>query len=147
MKLTVVESPLRGAVPASCPTWLAPLVERIERERNRHYAFECMRAELRCGRAPYASHVLFDQPGLLDDATPKERALGMDVGQAWSAVGHERIFFGDRGLSSGMRYGSTKAREIGQAQGNAMIAQYQPLSTWRCVLAVVLRWMLARCYR
>lgn len=147
MRLVVVESPLKGIVPASIPSWLAPFIERVERERNRHYAFACIRRELENGRAPYASHALFDQPGLLDDASPGEREMGIQAGQDWSAAGDYRLVFQDRGTSTGMQYGIMRAREHNQDFFCRKLLGYRPLSTWRCVLAVVLRWMLAKAYR
>lgn len=146
MRLVVCESPLKGSPPENCPAFLRPLAERVLRERNRHYAMACVREELERGRAPFASHVFFDQPGLLDDANPRHRKLGMDTGQAWSRKGDLRAFFGNRGLSSGMRLGSTMAREQGQEQTSALLKGYRPLALWRCVIAVVLRWMLGVTY-
>jgi hypothetical protein len=148
MKLTVVESPLRGIPPERCPAFLRPFVERVLRERNRHFAFRCVRAEIDRGRAPFASHVFFDQPGLLDDANPKQRTAGMAIGQAWSAVDQCRVrkFYLNRGHSSGMEFGKTKAREFCQVIHPLHLVDYRPLALWRCVLAVVLRSLLGGVY-
>src|SRR5574343_305969 len=67
MKLVVIESPLAG-----------------DRERNRAYARACMRDSIRRGEAPLASHLLYDQPGLLDDNDPAARILGIQAGFAWA---------------------------------------------------------------
>jgi len=148
MKLVVIESPLCGRPPERCPTFLRPLVERVLRERNRHFAFACMRFELAKGNAPYASHVTFDQPGLLEDSKPEQRALGIAVGQAWSAVGNSRSFFETRGMSGGMLLGEANAKAAGQARHYWFhVDGYRPLALWRCALAAVLRWMLAGVYR
>lgn len=105
MKLVVVESPLRGQVPPRCPRALAPFVERALRFRNHIYALACMRDSLARGEAPYASHVLFDQPGLLDDADPEQRELGMYAGFAWGDAADLRAVYCDHGISSGMQRG------------------------------------------
>jgi hypothetical protein len=73
-----------------------------------------MRDSLERGEAPYASHLLFDQPGLLDDADAAQRSLGMNAGFAWGAAGEERAFYTDRGVSSGMERGAQEAERLGQ---------------------------------
>lgn len=113
MRLVVIESPLRGAVPRWCPTWLAPVIERVGRWRNRAYARACMRDSLARGEAPYASHVLFDQPGLLDDARASERVVGMNAGRCWGTMAEVRAVYCDFGISDGMRWGVATA-PIGQ---------------------------------
>lgn len=103
--LVVVESPLRGHVPAWVPLAAAPWVERFNRWRNRRYALACMRDALARGEAPYASHVLFDQRGLLDDAAPEQRAAGINAGLAWGRAARVRAVYCDRGLTDGMYMG------------------------------------------
>lgn len=96
-KLVVIESPLRG-----------------DYVKNREYAKKCMLDSLRRGEAPYASHLLFDQPGLLDDTNPEERELGMLAGFAWGEVGVLRAFYTDLGMSGGMIRGAEEAKRLGQ---------------------------------
>ena len=82
----VVESPYAGDVAA-----------------NIEYARQCMNYCLRNGLAPYASHLLYTQDGVLDDSIPEERALGINAGLAWKhASGCKTLFFIDLGWSSGM---------------------------------------------
>jgi hypothetical protein len=109
MRLVVIESPLRGRVPSWVPLQLAPQVERFHRWLNRHYAKQCMLDSLRRGEAPYASHVLFDQPGLLDDANPDQRTTGLRAGIYWGRVAEARAVYCDRGISDGMRAGIASA--------------------------------------
>lgn len=47
---------------------------------NVEYARACVRDSVLRGEAPIASHLLFTQPGILDDAKPEERQLGIDAG-------------------------------------------------------------------
>jgi hypothetical protein len=129
--LVIVESPLRGRVsawvshlthrvanalllPASVQRFVHDVLERRGRRRNRAYALACMRDCLERGEAPYASHLLFDHPGLLDDANPQHRKLGMEAGFCWGRVGACRVFYLDLGMSSGMRDGLSEAVRLKQ---------------------------------
>jgi hypothetical protein len=100
MKRVVIESPLA-----------APTLEG--RERNKRYARLCMLDSLRRGEAPYASHLQFDQPGLLDDAKPDERELGIQAGFAWGEVAELVVVYTDLGVSSGMVRGVARALAAG----------------------------------
>lgn len=115
MNLVIIESPLKGAVPSWAPRWLAPTFERIGRWRNKRCARACMRDSLARGEAPYASHLLYDQRGILNDADDAQRVLGMNAGSAWSRVGATRAFYVDRGFSGGMMRGRAEAEAFRQA--------------------------------
>ena len=127
MRLVVIESPLRGRVPGWCPRWLAPLVERIARARNRAYAKRCMLDALSRGEAPYASHLLFDQRGLLDDANHEQRLAGIEAGFAWGHKAQLRAVYCDRGISYGMKLGMQQ-RPAGQL---LEFRQLRPRRQWR----------------
>ena len=71
--------------------------------RNTAYARAAMADCLRRGEAPIASHLLYTQPGVLDDLVPEERRLGIDAGLAWGRVADAAVFYVDLGLSPGMR--------------------------------------------
>jgi hypothetical protein len=112
--LVSVESPCRGRVPEWVRwAWLASLWERFDRWRNMRYACACVRDSLARGESPYASHVLFDRRGLLDDADPNERCSGMTCGLAWSSRASVFAFYVDRGWSSGMARAHLAAIEAG----------------------------------
>jgi hypothetical protein len=96
MKLVILESPYAGDVAA-----------------NVEYARACVRDSLARGEAPIASHLLYTQPGILDDAKPDERQWGIDAGLAWKAVAHASVVYVDRGISRGMEYGMAIAKEAG----------------------------------
>ncbi len=86
MKLVIVESPYAGDV-----------------AKNLAYVRACMRDCLLRGEAPYASHALYTQLGVLDDTVHEERRLGMEAGFEWSRVeGVTRVFYLDLGRSRGM---------------------------------------------
>lgn len=97
MLRVVIESPLG-----------APTRELIE--ENKAYAKLCVLDSLRRGEAPYASHLLFSQSGLLDDQLPAERRLGMEVGFAWGREAQLVAIYVDRGISRGMQEGIDRAR-------------------------------------
>jgi hypothetical protein len=80
-------------------------------ERNVNYARLCVKHSLSLGEAPIASHLLYTQPGILDDSIPDERALGIDAGLAWKSVADKQVFYADYGMSKGMEYGMAYAKE------------------------------------
>lgn len=85
MKLVVIESPYAGDV-----------------ARNETYARMCLADSLARGEAPIASHLLYTQPGVLNDLVPGERRLGIDAGLAWGAKADIAVFYLDLGVSPGM---------------------------------------------
>jgi hypothetical protein len=52
--------------------------------------------------SPIASHLLFTQPGILDDDKPDERKLGIAAGLAWLPVAEAMVVYTDYGESAGM---------------------------------------------
>lgn len=85
MKLVIIESPYAGDV-----------------EANVAYARRALADSLSRGEAPIASHLLYTQPDVLDDAVPAQRALGIAAGLAWRTVGDYAVFYIGRGWSAGM---------------------------------------------
>jgi hypothetical protein len=100
-RLVVVESPFKGETPS-------------EQEANIQYARLCLHDCLMRGEAPFASHLLYTQPTVLNDALPQERQHGIEAGFAWRYVAQATVVYTDRGISEGMQYGIDHAREIGQ---------------------------------
>ena len=86
MKRVIIESPYAGQV-----------------DRNLQYVRACMRDCLLRHEAPFASHALYTQPGVLDDDLVDERALGIQAGFAWRSTGVLTVFYCDLGCSRGMR--------------------------------------------
>ncbi len=72
---------------------------------NIDYARRCVRDSVLRGEAPIASHLLFTQPGILDDDNPEERILGLVSGWAWIDVANLMAVYTDLGISSGMKGG------------------------------------------
>lgn len=96
MKLVILESPYAGAVR-----------EHVE------YARKCVRHSLSLGEAPIASHLLYTQPGILNDDIPEERSWGINAGLAWRKVAERSVVYTDRGISQGMEYGIQAAKDAG----------------------------------
>jgi hypothetical protein len=106
--IVILESPFAGDV-----------------ERNVAYARACMRDSILRGEAPYASHLLYTQPGVLDDTNPAERALGIGVGFEFRRVARKTVFYVDLGWSSGMRAGEAHAIANGHAIEHRMLADWR----------------------
>jgi hypothetical protein len=98
MRRVILESPYAGDVAA-----------------NVEYARRCVRDCVLRGEAPIASHLLFTQPGILDDQVPRERAMGIDAGLAWLAVADVMVLYIDRGMSPGMQEAMRLAQRCGLA--------------------------------
>jgi hypothetical protein len=94
--LVIIESPFAGDV-----------------EANVAYARKCVADCVHRGEAPIASHLLFTQPGILDDLVPGERALGIEAGLAWYRVADKCVYYADRGSSRGVEGGLQRAKEMG----------------------------------
>lgn len=95
--IVVIESPLAGDV-----------------ERNVRYVKACIRDSLLRGEAPMASHGLYAQPGVFDDANAEERKTGMEAGWAYYHVpGVRCVVYTDLGHSRGMDAGIAYALSLG----------------------------------
>lgn len=120
MRLVIIESPFAGNV-----------------EENTKYARACMKDCLLRGEAPYASHLLYTQVGVLDDTVPEERKLGIEAGFAWGRAVDEtgtettRVIYTDRGISGGMKRGVEEAKLLGQK------IEYRSLYECRWIIAWV----------
>lgn len=97
MRLVIVESPFAGDV-----------------ERNTRYARAALRDCLLRGEAPLASHLLYTQPGVLDDNDPTQRAMGIEAGLVWGECAEATIVYTDLGVSRGMHQGVTRAESSGR---------------------------------
>lgn len=97
MRKVIVESPFAGEIDA-----------------NVAYARACMRDCFSRGEAPFASHLLYTQAGVLDDDSPAERSLGIDAGLLWGACAEATVVYVDRGISAGMRHGIELACKAGR---------------------------------
>jgi hypothetical protein len=97
LRLVILESPYAGDVGA-----------------NIAFARQCVADSLNRGEAPLASHLLYTQPGILDDNVPAERELGIAAGLAWGRFAEATVVYLDRGTSRGMEQGIARARQEGR---------------------------------
>lgn len=101
MRFVIVESPYNADTPEGI-------------RANLDYLRACMRDCLLRGEAPFASHGLYTQPGVLDDRHPEERAKGIDAGLEVGKRCDATIVYDDLGISTGMRYGIQAAERAGR---------------------------------
>ena len=85
----------------------------IDEDTNVKYALACCRWASDRGLAPFASHLFYTQ--FLDDTDEGERERGIKSGFTWAQVAGQRIFFVDRGFTSGMVWGYKNAEELNQS--------------------------------
>ncbi len=83
-------------------------------EANLTYCRLCMNDSIRRGEAPFAGHLLYTQPGILNDKNPAERKLGMEIAFLWARHAKVSVVYLDYGLSGGMIAGIKRAREEGR---------------------------------
>ena len=83
-------------------------------ERNVRYARACMHDCLMRGEAPFASHLLYTQPGVLRDEIPDERERGINAGLAIGETMEISVIYTDLGMSRGMEYGIRNAEANGR---------------------------------
>lgn len=86
---------------------------RLIVRRNVLYARAAVRDSLLRGEAPIASHLLYTQDGILDDADPAERAMGITAGLAWRHVASATVVYQDLGITKGMQMGIEAAMSAG----------------------------------
>lgn len=101
-------SPFRGRIAA-------------EREEAIRYARRAVADSFARGEAPFAPHLIYPQPGILDDSDPAERARGIAAARAWLAASHLVAVYVDHGISEGM------AKEIALAQGLGLCVERRRL--------------------
>ena len=105
--VVVVESPYAGDVPG-----------------NVEYARAAVRDCILRGEAPFASHLLYTQPGVLRDDVPEERELGIEAGFAFRASATRTVVYTDRGVTRGMTAGVAHSKAAGCP------VEYRSLTGW-----------------
>lgn len=112
MRLVILESPYGNP-------------DSREVEENIRFARACLHDCLMRGEAPYASHLLYTQGGVLDDNVPEERTLGIEAGLAWSDKADATVVYVNRGMSVGMKKG------IARAQVAKRTVEFRELAGWK----------------
>lgn len=83
-------------------------------EKNANYLRAAMADCFKKKEAPFASHGLYTQPGVLNDQVPEERKLGIEAGLLWGNKASKTVVYIDRGISSGMKVGIERAKAEGR---------------------------------
>lgn len=107
MKRVIIESPFAG-----------------DTKITLRYLRAAMKDCLARGEAPFASHGLYTQPGVLDDKNPEQRKKGIEAGFAWHSVAQAVVVYTDLGISAGMKQGIAHALKIG------MPIEYRRIEGW-----------------
>lgn len=107
--IVIIESPYAGDV-----------------KKNEKYAREAMRDCLLRGEAPYASHLLYTQPGVLDDNIPDERTLGIEAGFEFRALAAKTVVYKDLGYSRGMILGIENSKKRGIPVEERTLCGWEP---------------------
>lgn len=105
--------------------WENEVVRAQESARNVAYARAALHDCLRRGEAPFASHLLYTQAGVLDDTVTDERTLGIEAGLAWKRVADVSVVYTDLGISEGMRLAIARALARGRP------VEYRELADWK----------------
>lgn len=118
MRRVIIESPFAG-------TSRCPVIRWWQRYSNKLYARACLADALDRGESPFASHLLYTQPGVLDDRNPDERRKGILAGLDWADVADAVAVYVDRGVSIGMHIGIKAHREAMRP------IEYRSIGRWR----------------
>jgi hypothetical protein len=93
-QIVIIESPYAGDV-----------------DLHLRYARAAMRDSIFRNEAPFASHALYTQPGVLRDDMSEERALGMLLADSFRKHAVRVAVYTDLGISKGMQHGIEAANE------------------------------------
>lgn len=97
MKRVILESPFAGDI-----------------KKNIAYARCATKDCLLRGEAPMVSHLLYTQPGVLDDSVADQRTLGIEAGLVWGPAAEATVVYADLGMSRGMTGGIERANKEGR---------------------------------
>lgn len=93
--ITIIESPFAGDI-----------------EGNITYARACVKDSILRNEVPFASHLIYTQPGILDDSDPKQRLLGVTTGHMLYYTARLCAVYTDLGISQGMKDGILVAQSL-----------------------------------
>lgn len=109
MKIVIVESPFATGNVELPDRTTVPVYEEANVEYARACLHDCL---VNHHEAPFASHLLYTQPGVLDDDIPEQRTLGINAGFEFAPLASRRVFYLDRGISRGMRLALEASYEL-----------------------------------
>lgn len=94
---------------------------------NEAYARAAMRDCLMRGEAPFASHLLYTQPGVLDDHQSAQRRLGIEAGLCFAQKTDKTVVYDDLGITPGMREGIARAHAAGRPVEHRSLPEWKGL--------------------
>lgn len=100
-----------------------------DKVENVAYLRACLRDCLLRGEAPFASHAIYTQPGVLNDDSPEQRTFGINAGFEWRCACAKTVVYTDLGISSGMKLGIIDAAKHGHE------IEFRSLPTWDAITA------------
>lgn len=111
--LVLVESPFapitgHDAIGMSHEEYLEAIADNIA------FAKQAIQDCLNRGESPYATHLFFPQPGMLNDRDAEQRKLGIEAGLDWGSRADRSVVYIDRGISKGMLEGIKRAKNEGR---------------------------------
>lgn len=83
-------------------------------KRNIEYARKATLHSLYQGEAPFVSHLLYTQKGILNDLFEDERELGILAGFVWRKFAVKTVVYIDYGITKGMIEGINHANKFEQ---------------------------------
>lgn len=105
--IVCIESPFAGRGHNRLARWL-------DARANLRYARACVRDSLMRGESPFASHLLYTQPGILRDGVAEERKHGITAGLMFQEVANLIAVYIDAGLTPGMKIAISRAKANGK---------------------------------
>lgn len=95
--LVMIESPYSGDI-----------------EKNTSYARLAVKDSIVRGETPFASHLFYPQPTILNEEDPEQRYLGIRLGYNWGEKAEAIIFYVDYGMSVGMHQALIHYKDLGK---------------------------------
>lgn len=121
MTRVVVESPYRGRGDSDDQ-------KAVDQAENVRYARLCVMDCLRRGEYPFASHLFYTQPGLLDDAVEAQRNQGIEAGLQWARSADKVAYYVDRGWTTGMMFARVRHEAEGRLVEERTLPGYEDLT-------------------
>jgi len=104
---------------------------------NVAFAKKAVRDCLSRGESPYATHLFFPQPGMIDDRDADQRHLGIQAGLDWGSRADRTVVYLDRGMSKGMIQGIERARSEGRPVIYRILATGKEFTSQREAMAAI----------
>jgi hypothetical protein len=112
MRRVIIESPFAAS-------------DLYSEKEHLRYVRAAMKDCLYHGEAPFASHALYTQDGVLFDGHEAERKMGMEAGVEWYRGAQAAVVYVDYGISRGMQFG------IERADAHSIPVEFRRIMGWK----------------